>query len=123
MHSIRIDRINHLVEQRVSGTPDVAEVEASGAEVRKAVRSLGLGPGKHVTLYDLSEMGLVSDAVIACAMQQFADPRFTIVKARKVAMVVPSALARMKITPASATRDNMATFSNRAEAMKWLFAA
>lgn len=87
------------------------------------MQSLGLGPGAHVTLYDLSEMGLVSDAVIANAMQQFADPRFTCVRARKVAMVVPSALARMKITPASATRENMAMFGTRTEAMKWLFAA
>lgn len=123
MHSIRVDRINNLIEQRIDGTPDVAEVEASGAEVRRAVRSLGLGPGKHVTLYDLSGVGVIGGDVVACAMQQFADPRFTCVKARKVAMVVPSALARMKIAPAANARDNMATFSNRADAMKWLFAA
>ncbi|MES2754543.1 MAG: hypothetical protein V4659_07760 [Pseudomonadota bacterium] len=123
MHSIRIDRINRLVEQRITGTPDITEIEASGAEVRKAVRSLGLAPRAHVTLYDLSEMGLISEATITNAMAQFADPRFSCVKARKVAMVVPSALARMKISPASATRDNMALFATRPEAMRWLFAA
>ena len=122
MHSVRIDRINKLIEQRVSGTPDVAEIGVSGAEVRKAVHSLGLGPGGHVTLYDLSELGLISDAAVASAMQQFADPRFSCVKARKVAVVMPSALNRLKLTGPSAARDNMQVFPDRAAAMRWLFA-
>lgn len=122
MHSVRVDRINKLVEQRISGIPDVAEVETSGAAVRKAVHALGLGPGAHVTLYDLSEMGMVDDAVVASALEQFGDPRFSCVKARKVAMVVPSALARLKLTGPAEARDNMALFATRTEAMRWLFA-
>lgn len=121
MHTVRIDRINRLIEQRVSGTLDLDEVEASGNAVRQAVRSLGAGPGAHVTLFDLSEMTLASDAVIASAMRQFADPRYTCVKARKVAMVIPSAVARLKLGPSVASRDNMAVFAGRDEALRWLF--
>lgn len=122
MHSVRIDRINRLVEQRVGGVPDVAEVEASGAAMRKAVRSLGTKPGAHVSLYDLSELGPVGDDTIACALRQWSDPRFTCVKARKVALVVPSAVARMKFAVPTGSRDNMALFATRTEAMRWLFA-
>lgn len=122
MHKITVDRINKLVDVRLSGTLDVAAMEASGAATRAAVRSLGLGPGAHVSLYDISDAGLVGDAVIASALGQWADPRYSCVRGRKVALVVPSALNRMKIAAPSATRDNMAVFANRAEAMRWLFA-
>lgn len=122
MHSIRIDRINRLVEQRVAGTPDVAEIETAGAAMRQAIRTLGAGPGAHLSLYDLTGMDGISDAIIASAMQQWADPRFTCVRARKVAMVVPSALARLKLGGPASRRDNMALFADRATAMKWLFA-
>lgn len=121
MFNVRVDRINKLVEQRVSGALDVADVEESGAAVRKAVRSLGTPPGAHVTLYDLSEMRAIGDDAIGSALAQFADPRFTCVRARKVAVVVPSALGRMKLAAPAGTRDNMRMFANRPEAMRWLF--
>lgn len=122
MHKVTIDRINKLVEVRVSGALDAAAMEASGADARAAVRSLGLGPGAHVSLYDISDAGLVGDDAIASALGQWADPRYSCVRGRKVALVVPSALNRMKIAGPSRTRDNMAMFATRAEAMRWLFA-
>ena len=122
MHSIRIDPIHRLVEQRVSGMLDVAGVAESGAAVRKAVRSLDAAAGTHVTLYDLSDLLPVGDDVVASALEQFADPRFTCVRARKVAMVAPSALMRLKLTGPARSRENMALFADRAEAMRWLFA-
>lgn len=121
MHSVRVDRVNKLIEQKVSGTPDVAEIEAAGAEARRAVRSLKASPGAHVSLYDLSGIGAISDAVIESALRQWADPRYTCVRARKVALVAPSALARLKLGKPTAVRDNMRMFSDRAEAMRWLF--
>lgn len=120
MHSVRIDRINRLVEQRVVGALDLAEVERSGAAVRAAVRSLGTAPGAHVTLYDLSETAPMDDAVIESALRQFADPRFTCVRARKVALLAPSALARMKLNAPAGSRDNMRMFADRGAAMRWL---
>lgn len=121
MHSVRIDRINKMIEQRISGTPDVAEIEAAGAEARRAVRSLEAAPGAHVSLYDLTGIGAISDAAIESAMRQWADPRYTIVRARKVALVAPSALARLKLGKPTAPRENMRMFADRAEAMRWLF--
>lgn len=123
MYRIRIDRIGKLLEQRVTGTPDVAETEASGAAMRQAALTLGLGPEEHVTLYDLSEMGLVGDDVIASTFRQFNDPRFSCVRARKVAVVIGSALLRMKVAGPSETRPNMRVFADRADAMRWLFAS
>ncbi|MBN8808639.1 MAG: hypothetical protein J0I47_10475 [Sphingomonas sp.] len=121
MHHVTVDRINKLVEVRLQGALDLAAIEASGAATRAAVRSLGLGPGAHVTLCDVSEGGVIDDAAIASAFAQWADPRYTVVRARKVA-IVASALNRLKATAPSATRDNMALFATRAEAMRWLFA-
>lgn len=122
MHKVTIDRINKLVDIRLSGALDAAAMEASGAAARAAVRSLGLGPGAHVSLYDISDAGLVGDDAIANALGQWADPRYTCVRGRKVALVVPSALNRIKIAGPTATRDNMAVFETRADAMRWLFA-
>lgn len=121
MHSVRVDRVNRLVEQRIGGTPDVAEIEAAGVEVRKAIRALNAGPAGHVTLVDCSEMGSIPDTVVAAAFAQWNDPRFSCVRARKVAMILPSAIARMKVGPQSKARTNMAVFANREEAMRWLF--
>jgi hypothetical protein len=121
MHNIRVDRINKLVDVRLTGTLDVAAMEASGVAARAAVRSLGLGPGAHVALYDISEGGVIDDAAIASALQQWADPRYTCVRGRKVA-VVAAALNRLKVAGPTAVRDNMAIFATRDEAMRWLFA-
>lgn len=123
MHTIRIDRINKLVEQRIGGTPDPAEAEANGAAMRHAVRSLGVMPDTHLSLYDCSEMGPVGDEVLASAFRQWNDPRFTCVRARKVAVVLPSALTRLKAAEPSQARANMQLFATRAEAMRWLFAS
>ena len=121
MHSIRIDRINKLVEQRIAGTLDLAEVEESGAAMRRAVRSLGTAPGAHLSLYDCSDMGLVGEEVVASAFRQWNDPRFSCVRARKVAVVVPSPLTRMRTADDSKSRPNMRMFAERGEAMRWLF--
>lgn len=121
MHSIRIDRVNKLVEQRIAGTLGVAEVEESGAAMRHAVRSLGTAPGAHLSLYDCSDMGLVGEDVVASAFRQWNDPRFSCVRARKVAVVVPSPLTRIRAADDSKTRPNMRLFAERGEAMRWLF--
>lgn len=121
MHTITVDRINKLVEVRLAGDLDVAAMEASGVAVRAAVRSLGLGPAAHVSLFDISEGGMVSDGAITSAFTQWADPRYTCVRGRKVA-VVASALNRLKLAEPSAARDNMAVFATRDAAMRWLFA-
>lgn len=121
MHSIRVDRINKLVEQRIVGTLDVAEVEESGAAMRHAVRSLDAAPGAHLSLYDCSAMGNVGNDVVASAFRQWNDPRFSCVRARKVAVVVPSNLTRLRAADGSRSRPNMQMFADRAEAMRWLF--
>lgn len=121
MHSVRVDRINKMIEQRVSGMLDVAEIEVAGSEARRAVRSLQAAPGAHVSLYDLTGMDAISDAAIDSALRQWADPRYTIVRARKVALVAPSALARLKLARPAAVRENMRLFADRTQAMRWLF--
>ena len=121
MHKIRIDRINLLVEQRVSGTPNVAEVEESGAAMRHAVRSLDAGPDAHLSLYDCTDMGVIGDDAVASAFRQWNDPRFTCVRARKVAVVVPSTLTRLRAADWTKARPNMRLFATRPEAMRWLF--
>lgn len=120
MHSVRVDRIHKMIEQRLGGTPDVAAIEAAGAEARRAVRSLNAAPGQHVSMYDLTGINAISDAALASAMQQWADPRYTIVRARKVALVASSALARLKLKGAAASRENMRLFADRSDAMRWL---
>jgi hypothetical protein len=122
MHSVRVDRINKLVEQRLTGVPDVLEIEAAGTLMRQAVRSLNGGPGQHVSLIDCTELGPIADDAVASAFRQWNDPRFSCVRARKVAVVVPSALARLKLTQPVSGRPNMQMFADRAGAMRWLFA-
>ena len=121
MHSICIDRVNKLVEQRISGTPDVAAIETYGAAMRQAVRSLGTRPEAHLSLYDCSQMGVIGEDAIASALRQWNDPRFSCVRARRVAVVAPMALTRMRLARGDGMRANMQLFASRSEAMRWLF--
>ena len=121
MHRVRTDPINRLVELRLSGALDIAAVEAAGESARLAVRSLGGGPGAHVSLYDLTDADPPRADAVRSAFDQWNDPRLAAVRARKVAVVAPRPLVRLGLAKPGATRPNMAVFEDRQAAMRWLF--
>ena len=127
MHRVTVDRINKLVEVRLSGMLDVAAMEASGTrDARRGALAGASGPGAHVSLYDISDAGLSIGAAGGSLARLRAMGRSALLPACAGARwrcVVPSALNRMKIAGAESRRATTWRCSRaRAEAMRWLFA-
>lgn len=122
MHKIVLDHVNKLLEMRLSGPASLADIVSAGTAARAAVRSFGTPPGAHRSIYDLSEMGAISDEAIDKAFSEWADPRFTCVRARKVAIVAPPPLIRSRLEKLRDSRPGLSVFETRQQAMRWLFA-
>lgn len=120
MYSIDIDRAHLLVDMRLSGffTPELA-AEATEA-LRAAVRSLGPAIGRHVTLYDATDLKVSPGATIEQVQAGFADPAIRPLWARRVAYCTRSALGRMQAVRLRAARPDIGVFATREEALAWL---
>lgn len=120
MFSIHIDRAHLLVDMRLSGffTPEIA-ADATVA-LRNAVRSLGPAIGRHVTLYDATELKVSPAETIEQVRAGFADPAIRPLWARRVAYCTPSALSRMQAQRLRQSRPDIGVFATRGEALAWL---
>jgi hypothetical protein len=120
MFSIHIDRAQLLVDMRLSGffTPAVAQ-DATIA-LRNAVRSLGPAIGRHVTLYDATDLQVAPGVTIEQVQAGFADPAIRHLWARRVAYCTPSALSRMQAARLRTVRSDIGVFATRDEALAWL---
>lgn len=120
MHTVRVDLVRKLVEVKLVGFFAADQVAPVAVAVRDAIRSLGKAAGQHSTLYDVSEADISPGSTIAAIAAAFADPAFDAVRARRVAFVSPSALARMQIQRLRSGREDIAIFAAREAAIAWL---
>lgn len=120
MHRISVDRAHAMVCMTASGYFSVEATEAAAADLHSAIRSLGSRAGEHVTLYDYTDVAVVSPAVLERFAQYFTAPEMRPLLARKVAFVSGSTLLTMQIQRIQ--RDNMRLFATRGEAAAWLLA-
>jgi len=119
-HRISVDTGRKLVEVRLSGMLTPEDVAWIGEEVRAAVRSLGDAVGKHLTLYDASDVPVVPPATIALLQQTWANPEVRALWAQKVAFVVGTALGKMQVNRLREGMDHISVFEDRKAAMEWL---
>lgn len=120
MYTIHIDRARLLVDMRLSGffTQQIA-IDATAA-LRAAVRSLGADTGRHVTLYDATDLKVSPAETVEYIKNSYTDPSIRSLWARRVAYCAPSTLARMQMTRLRGGRPDIAVFASRAEALDWL---
>lgn len=123
MFSIEIDRARLLVDMRMSGFFTLEIAHAATQAARDAVRSLGPLAGRHVTLYDASELQVCPPETIGYLQRGWADPSIRHLWARRVAYCTPSALSRMQANRLRHSRPDIGVFTARDEALAWLFSA
>jgi hypothetical protein len=120
MHTVCVDLVRKLIEVKLVGFFAAEQVAPVAVAVREAIRSLGAAAGQHSTLYDVSEADISPGPTIAAITAAFADPAFHAVRARRVAFVSPSALARLQIQRLRDGREDIAIFADRESALAWL---
>lgn len=118
--TIEIDRARKLVIVNLSGffTPEIAH--AATMETRRAIQSLGEDIGKHVTLYDATDLITLPSETVELIQMGFANPVYRSLWARKVAFVTSSMLLRMQIDRIRESRPDMRVFDDREAATDWL---
>ncbi len=121
-HRIHVDLERKLIDVRPSGFFTPEDAGWVGEDVRAAVLSLGADVGRHVTLYDFSEVEIVPAATVDAINGMFANPKVRPLWARKVAIVSPSALMRLQAARMREARRDIEVFENRAAALGWLLA-
>lgn len=123
MFKVTIDRASRLVNVAFEGFFGIDVAVPAGIEVRKAIRDMGLGPGGHVTLFDVTKTQVVPPETFELVRGIYTDPEQKDVIARKVAWVTPSALLQMQLRRLCAYHPAMQVFDDRETAMTWLKAA
>lgn len=119
-HGVTVDRARKLIDVRLSGVVAPEDAGWIGEEVRAAIRSLGDDVGKHVTLYDATQVQVVPPATVALLQSTWANPAVRQLWARKVAYVVSTALARMQVQRLREAREDIGIFEDRDAAIAWL---
>lgn len=119
-HGVTVDRARKLVDVKMSGVVSPEDAGWIGEEVRAAIRSLGDDVGKHVTLYDATQVQVVPPATVALLQSTWANPAVRQLWARKVAYVVSTALARMQVQRLREAREDIGIFEDRDAAIAWL---
>ncbi|WP_404365618.1 hypothetical protein AB5I39_09270 [Sphingomonas sp. MMS24-J45] len=115
-HVIRVYPQKQLVDITVGGVFDVPRVIQVALDVKAAIDSLGLGPGEHLTLFDVSGFSLQSQDVVAALQSVLGDPRYT---SRRLAVVADATLSPMQMQRVL-KRDTAQWFNNRRVAEAWL---
>lgn len=115
---IRADHAENLIFTELIGFWDEATFDQFVKELRIAVASLGArdSAGGHLTLADTRDWGVQSQEIADKFAAITQDPTLM---SKRVAMVIPGAMARMqagRVVPG----DNRAIFSSMEEARDWL---
>lgn len=113
-----IDRARRLVRMSLSGTFTVADVERMDVARKSAIGSLQGQFNEHIALIDVTGCG-PSTPEVAEAIQAAIGNR--VFRARRCAMVVPSATIKMQARRVI-DRPDMVFCASVAEAEAWLFA-
>ena len=120
MHKVVVNRAQSLVSVTASGFVDEAGLLAAAADLHRAIRGLGDRAGRHVTLYDLTELKVASPGVLERFAAYWSDPQVAL--ARRVALVTSSPLVAQQMGRVSKVRDTLRVFAERREALAWLLA-
>ncbi|AJP73805.1 hypothetical protein [Sphingomonas hengshuiensis] len=119
-HSIAIDRERLLIDVRIRGFLLPEDASWLGEEVRAAILTLGDAVGRHVTLYDLTEMPVAPKETLLQTQRTFDNPAVRAMWARKAAFVSPSALTRLQIGRLREVRPDFGIYADRETAIAWL---
>lgn len=114
--TIEIDSPRKLLRVCLSGFYSVEDVERYHAAVDEASIALGGPPSRQRMICDVTEMRIQAQDVVAAFQKVMGDPKY---RARRVAFVVASSLARMQVQRVAGNRDTQ-LFDNAGEALEWL---
>lgn len=120
---IQIDHARKLIDVRIAGFVTAEDAGWMGEEVRAAILSLDAEPETHVTFYDVTGLSVAPQETIEAVKSMFVNPEVRPLWARKVAIVTQSALGKMQFRRLREARGDIAIFTERGEAIEWLFAA
>lgn len=121
-HTLDIDRDRNLLVLKMSGVISPEDAAWMAEEVRAAVRSLGEAMGRHVTLYDFSDVPVVPRATVEQLLATFRNASIRHLWARKLAIVTGTTLGRMQAQEVKAVRPDIELFEDREAALAWLLA-
>jgi hypothetical protein len=119
-HRVSVDRPHKLLELKLHGLLTPEDAAWIGEDLRAAIRTLGDDVGKHVTLYDASEVQVVPQATVDLLKSTFDNPAVRTLWARKVAFVVTTALVRRQVQRLREIRPDIGIFGDRDAAIAWL---
>ncbi|HTI31382.1 MAG TPA: hypothetical protein VL405_04555 [Sphingomonas sp.] len=122
MYKIVVDRSHALVSLTAAGLITDEELAAAAGELHKRIRSLGTRAGQHVTLYDLSELQVVSSSVLEGFGRYFTDPAYRPIWARRAALVTRSPMVTFQMGAVRGETVALNVFNDRAQAIGWLLA-
>lgn len=117
MMDIATDRQRGLLRLQLAGFWSAEDFDKFKRTYTHALADLGMAPNQHVILVDLREATLQTQALIAdvqAFMANFGN------RARRIALVAASALARMQ-TKRLAIRTDIVLFATMEAAEEWLF--
>ncbi len=120
MHKVTVDKSHTMVCMTASGYMSMEQVRDAAADLHAAIRSLGPHAGNHLTLYDFSEVMVVTGPVLERLARYFTDDDMQTLQARRVAFVCKSALLTLQLKRIQ--HDHMRIFVDRKEATAWLLA-
>jgi hypothetical protein len=115
-HSIAVDPAG-FVRYELGGFFDEPSLAALRAERAAKLPLLRTAPNQHVTLCDVSRCAIQSQDAIAALRVILAEPEW---RARRVAMVVDGALARMQVRRLVENMPHVQCFDDTASAEAWL---
>ena len=117
--SVEIDRPRNLLRVRMWGFYAIEDVARYHAAIDAASEELGGAPSRQRMLNDISGMQIQSQDVVAAFQNVMSDPKY---RARRVAFVVASSLARMQLLRVIGSR-RAELFTREVEALAWLGSA
>lgn len=121
-HWITVDRARKLVDLRLEGLLSPEDAAWIGEELRAAIRTLGDDVGRHVTLYDASGVQVLPQATMDLIRSTFDNPAVRALWARRIAIVVTTALARRQMQRLKQVHSDVGIFDDRETAIAWLLA-
>lgn len=119
-HSIHVDLERKLIDLRIGGLVSPEDAAWIGEELRAAIRALGEDIGKHVTLYDGSNVPVVPQETVELIKHTLDNPAVRELWARKIAFVVNTALAKLQVQRLREVRADIGIFEDRETAIAWL---
>lgn len=119
MIEVTKDPARRLVHARMSGMLTVAEVDVFSRDEQAAAGAMGLGSGEFDLLIEALGDVVQSQDVMARFRALITESPL---KARRIAVVRHSVLARMQSKRQAQERDGMEVFADMGEAEAWLAA-